>query len=288
MARRGDDPTVPAALQDRDRTETERGAQRADEERQRILLDHQLAAEARQGLGFCTRPGRFGRTPRRELHETADNAGHQQEHDQRDEVLPLVDRELVEGRNEVEVGQKERGDARAQRRQHTADGGDRDHSEQVEQQRGGQVDVVPHDGHDHGEQGEEERAEHRSGDLTAHRECSASPTPAKRCFSLGLLTRDHVHVDGAGRADHTVDHRAPGELDPARPAAGTEDELRGVLSARKFDQGFTDVITDDLVVRATQLGKQRSVLVQELSRRAGEPVIGAHVHTEELPRRVHR
>ena len=260
----------------------------ADEERQRVLLDHQLAAEARQRLGLGTRPGRFGRTPRRELHETADHPRHQQEHDQRDEVLPLVDRELVEGRDEVEVGQKECDDARTQRRPHTADSGDRDDSEQVNQQRGGQVDAVPHAGHDDGQQGEEERAQHCSGDLTSHRECSAAPGPAKRGFSLRLLTRDHVHVDGAGLANHTVDHRAPGELDPARPAAGTEDELRGVLGARKLDQGLADVVTDDLVVRASQLGQQRSVLVQELFRRAGEPVVGAHMHAEELGVRAHR
>ena len=69
-----------------------------DEERQRVLLGHQLAAEARQGLGFGTGPRRFGRTPRRELHVATHDPGHEQEHDQRDEVLALVDRELVEGR----------------------------------------------------------------------------------------------------------------------------------------------------------------------------------------------
>ena len=41
---------------------------------------------------------------------------------------------------------------------------------------------------------------------------------------------------GPGRADHAVDHRAAGELDPARPAAGTKDELGGVLRPCELDR----------------------------------------------------
>jgi hypothetical protein len=86
------------------------------------------------------------------MHETTDHAGHEEEHDQRDEVLAFVNGPLMERRDEVPVGQNERGHARDQRWPHTAHRGDRDDCQQVQQQCRLQLEGVPGSRHDQGQQ----------------------------------------------------------------------------------------------------------------------------------------
>jgi hypothetical protein len=218
------------------------------------------------------RASRFGRPSRREVHESADDSSHEQEDDQCDEVLALVDGPLVDRRNEVPVGQQERGHARGQRRPHTTDGGDHDDRQQVQQQRGLQLEGLPSRGHDQSEEGQHDRAQDRAGDLAPGREDPTAAGAAERGFRLRFLARDHVHVDRPRGADHAVDHRPPRELDPTRPAAGPKDQLGGILRARELHQCLADVVTNNLVIRAPQLGEQRPMLGQELLGWSGEAV----------------
>ena len=66
-------------------------------------LGRQRAAERGERLGFGARPRRVGGPAARDGHEQAHDPADDEEHDEREEVLALGDRERVERRGEVEV-----------------------------------------------------------------------------------------------------------------------------------------------------------------------------------------
>ena len=90
-----------------------------------------------------------------------------------------------------------------------------------------------------------------------------------------------MHVDGPRQTHHPVDHRAAGQLRPARPPAGAEDELGGVLCAGELHEGGGDVVAGGLVVGAAHLLQQPALVVDGLAA-AHQPVVGPHVHAQQL------
>ena len=107
----------------------EHAAQRLEQRR-----DARRAAEAHEGLalGPCTRS--LGRPPRCEGDEAAHDRGHDQEDDERHEIVPLGDRERVQRRREVVVREQEGDDGRREGGPHPSHRRDEHHGEQVEEE----------------------------------------------------------------------------------------------------------------------------------------------------------
>ena len=164
-------------------------------------------------------------------HECPHHRADDDEHDQRNEVVVLHDRERVDRRGEVVVGKQERHDRGQQRRQEPADGGDADDDEQVEQQHAREADVGAHQREEDREQRQRDRRDaDRDEPTTARDPTCTGPGDARSDGGLfGLLGRDDVDVDVARRSQDLVDERSPEQVRPPRPAAGTEHELRRAL-----------------------------------------------------------
>ena len=73
------------------------------------------------------------------------------------------------------------------------------------------------------------------------------------------------------------------QLGPARAPARAEHELRGVLDPGELGERGGDVGRDDLVVLAAEVGEQLAVPLDGVgSAAAGQAVVAAHVHAEQL------
>ena len=172
--------------------------------------DRSRPGEPRERLGLRARSLSLGRASGRERDEAAHGTGDGQEHDQREEVLALADRERVERRREVPVDEQE---ARRPPRRAPARGRRpprRPRPQQVEQQDARQPSVVAQRGErDASAAGSGDDGEHEAGDDPARRQrAGTAPCGATRPASARRVA-DDVDVDAlARRADHAVDHRA--------------------------------------------------------------------------------
>jgi hypothetical protein len=100
-----------------------------------------------------------------------DRDGHQQEHGQGEDVLPLGDGELVDRRYEVEVEQQRRGDGRGQGGQQPADERDDHDPDQEQQDVAGQRQILAKQ-----RQYDRQRRKSEGG----QRQTGAAPPPAQR------------------------------------------------------------------------------------------------------------
>ena len=149
--------------------EPERRADEHHEVGERIVLLH-VRREPGERLRVGARPRRVARTPRGRVHETADDAGHHEEHDHREHVLVLFDRERVQRRREVVVRAQERDDRRRDREQRPAGRRGRDHEQQVEQQHRRQREVAAHLRQREREQGQADHRDRETGEAASGRE----------------------------------------------------------------------------------------------------------------------
>ena len=94
---------------------------------------------------------------------------------------------------------------------------------------------------------------------------------------------DDVHVDITGPADGPgPDARTGEQRGQPRPAAGAEHELGGVLCAGEGQQGFGDVVPDDLVIGAAHRFDQPPLAGQGGRIGAGQPVGLGDVHGQQV------
>ena len=131
------DPVPIVPVPEGDAVEGEGASDRLEE-----LDDRGRPRKPCERLGLGPRPLPFGGAPRSEGDEAADRHRHDEEDRERQQVLALADRERVERRREVPVGEQEAGDGRAERRPDAADRGDDDDHEQVEEQDARQSELV--------------------------------------------------------------------------------------------------------------------------------------------------
>ena len=112
-----------------------------------------VAGEPREALGLGSRALPLVRAPCGQGHESLTVAATIRKIDQREEVLALPDRERVERRREVPVGEQEAGDGGAERGPEAADRRDHDHGEQVEQEDAREAELVAELREHHGQRG---------------------------------------------------------------------------------------------------------------------------------------
>ncbi len=278
-----------------DRLRPERGLHLGDELRQRIRHGHEGAAERRQGLGLGPCMRRLHRAARRGRDEHADHPADEQEDHEREEVLTLGDRELVEGWGEEPVGEQEAGDRADEGRNETTERGD-DHDQKQEHEQ------IARERQDIAELGEDQRHERRAAERERPGQRASTPrhgedplwsSPSRRIVSPARRSlvgrcRDHVDVDVARGPDHVGDHRSPDQVRPARLLTRTEHDLGGVLGVGEPNQRRGRIGAGDLAVLAAELVEQPSLVVQLAALRSAQPVGRPNMHTDELAVRPRR
>ena len=171
------------------------------------------AGQGGQDLRLGAGPRGLPGAPRREVHHHAHRHRHDDERGEREHVLPLGDRELVERRREVVVEQQRAERPRRARRAQPADQGDPDHRAQEQQDVAGQVDSSRRRvASSSVSSGQPDDGQHEAGESAARRS-AAAPRRGPGARWPDLLVGDHVHVDGAGP-------RGGGDADPAGRGAG--------------------------------------------------------------------
>jgi hypothetical protein len=137
------------------------------------------------------RPGRLTGSAGGPLHDGAHGRGDHDEDQQRERVVPLGDGEGAHRRREEVVEQQARGDSGGQRRVETADEGDPDHQEQVEQDLARQVQPGLQARQCQGERGQPDRGDQGALEPAARGESAAQQLRQPRpVVAAGLLVRD--------------------------------------------------------------------------------------------------
>ena len=72
------------------------------------------------------------------------------------------------------------------------------------------------------------------------------------------------------------------QLLPTRTVAGAEHELGRVLRRGELDEGGCDIGARHFVELTADVLEQLALLIEQLGRRAGEPLVAGHVHTEQF------
>ena len=156
---------------------------------------------------------------------------------------------------------------------------------QEEEEDGRDLGRVAHQVQQDGQQRQTDQGEHPPGDLAVAGQRGASEVRHRwqpAILAVVDLVGDHVHVDPARQADRLVDDRPSDQLRPATPATGAEDELGRLHRRREPGQGRRDVVADDLVVLAAEIGQQPAVRFEQFVARLGEPVARPGSHAEQI------
>ncbi len=134
--------------------------------------------------------------------------------------------------------------------QQAAQHGDRDRTEQEQQQRAGDTHrVAQRDQREHEQRNADEGTDPRESPSIAPTAAPVGGTLAARTAARGAgpsVGRDDVHVDRTGAADHLVDDRAPGQLGPSGSVRRSHDDLRRVLGTGEAHEHLRRVGADDL------------------------------------------
>ncbi len=92
-----------------------------------------------------------------------------------------------------------------------------------------------------------------------------------------------MHVEGAtGGPDHGVDDRTPDEFGEAAAVCGPHDQLGGVLGPGHLDERRGDIGTHHLDEATAEVVEQGPVAGEPLTPGVRQPVVGAHVHADQL------
>ena len=218
----------------------------------------------------------------RHVHNPAHHEPHGDEHAERERVVRLGDRELVQRRREVVVQQQRRRDGLRHGGQEPADDRDGDHRDEEREHIARQVDARPVDGEPERHERCEHHGENPSGGLPLPGD-SAAVAGEDAPAAAGVRVGDHVHVDSARVADSPrPDPRAGEHGEQPGPAAGADHQLRGVLGLREREERLGDVVADDLVVGAAERLHQLPLPGQVGRVGAGEPVGLGDVHGEQV------
>ena len=178
---------------------------------------------------------------------------------------PRRDRQVVERRGEVPVGEQEAADDGDDRRQHTTDESDDHRQHEVQQQHARQPHLVAEVGEEERHERQADDGEHPSPRLAAGRQrrqhrLDVRQAPARALIRFVRRPGDDVHVDRSGQAHDTVDHGPAEQLLPARAVARSEHDLGGVLRSGEVDQRRGDVVAGHLAVLAAELLEQPALL----------------------------
>ena len=237
---------------------------RPGEQRQQFSLSRRLARLA-GALGGTVDQYRYG-------------ARHQHQHDDRQRIVRLVDRECIARLGEQIVEQHSRKHRRQQRRSHSAQQSHKQHPD--EEQRTFPADTQERVQQTCGDCGGR-RGNHDRGHPGHH-----PPLPRQQAAQHdrtgGLLVGHHVHVDGPGmlhdgRADALIeDARPPG------PARRADHQLGGIHLASKIQQRFGHLIADDGVHGRAQAGGELAHPPHLRARHPCQPVASDHMNDHQF------
>ena len=258
---------------------TERRPRSVEERRQRVRLGEQRLGEGREHARLALRPERdIAPTGR-----AVDHRGHRRrdddEHDQRDRVLRALDRQRPLRVGEEPVDGQGGHDRAEDRREESADergrDGEREEQQHLERQ------LVPAG---RGDQRERDESDADGRQQPAPQAASrAEPVVADaQAVDAAAGVADEVDVDVARRRGDLLADTAPRQSRQRGPAAGAEDDLRGVDAAGEVEDRLGDVAAGDLVHHAAQLLDQLAVRGQGLRVRVHEPVGSRDVAGEQL------
>ncbi|EPH45982.1 putative Sensor protein KdpD [Streptomyces aurantiacus JA 4570] len=281
-ARAGPRRHVALAFQERDGLHAEGLAHGLQEGLQAVLAAQHAAREVREDLRLGAQPRGLMGPAGGEVHDGGDRDRHGHEDDDRDDVLRVGDRPLVQRRGEVVV-EEQRAERRRRERRYQAAKQGRRHGQREEQQH------VVRETEVHVDVREKQREQRGTGDADqpAPDDPGAAESRAARhrqAPPLGDLTvRDDVDVEvgprlaGDGRADAGSEDVLPGLA-----ARGAEDDLGGVDAPREFEQGPRDVVAYDVMERSAQVLHEGALDGQLLGRGGGEAVAAGDVDGEDL------
>ena len=170
-----------------------------EQRRQRVVARRAACRRARASASASARARAASRAParaeRRRARSTTD--GDDEEDDEREHVLGLGDRERVERRREVPVGEQEAGDRGDERRASSAaDRGDDDDEQQEQQQHARQADVVAR-------AGEDQRQQRQADDARASHAGELAPAAAAASRRDGAGARQRRVPSVAGSCEMT-------------------------------------------------------------------------------------
>ena len=241
-------------LQEGDVVEPEGLAQLLEQRVQGPVPAQHAAGERRQGRGLGAGSRGLPGPPRREVDDAAHGDGHQEERQQREDVLARGDGEPVQRLREPVVEQEERDDGRAQRRREPADQRHGDDRDEEGEDVGRQRDVLLDRQQQHGEQRQPDDGEGEPRPAAPGGE-AALPRPGRsRGAPLGhLLVRYQVDVEGTRRRGRRRADTRREQLGETAASAGPEHELGRGGRARELQQRAGHVGPDDEVVGAAEL-----------------------------------
>ena len=187
---------VGTAFQERHRPERERLPHVLQQRLERAGATQHAAGDGGQRLGVRAGPGRVAGAPGGEVDDPGDRAGDEDEHDEREDVLPLGDAERPDrGREEV-VQQQGPADRGQHRRPEPADQRDAHHGCQEQQHVAGQGQVGAEQQEEGGLRGQAHDGEREAGDPAARRERGGAGHERTPPALTDLFVGDEVDVDG--------------------------------------------------------------------------------------------
>ena len=143
------------------------------------LAAEDAAGEVGQGAGLGGRSGCLPGAAGGQVDHRADQRGDQDEHQQRESVVGLADRERVQGRREVVVEQHGAEDGGDQGRRKAADKGHDDRDQQEEEHVADEVELVTEGNQGHGQQRREQEGKGIATQLAPPAETAATVGQAR-------------------------------------------------------------------------------------------------------------
>ena len=213
-------------------------------------VDRQAGGRTDQCFGLEARPARFEGALGGEVDERTDGNGHDDEHDERDQVLGAADRECPVREDVEPVDEQRCRHRRNDPYEQSADRRNRQHHNERQQELRRQIDRVAER---HGECDEDRQADDheqpRDGGAATHGH--ASGVPAVWNF-VRVGSSDDVHVDVGREAGHPCDEGPVDEFVPAAAPACAEHQLGGLLPAGERCHRFGRVRGDDVMDGAAE------------------------------------
>ena len=238
-----------------------------------------------QGRGLPLRCHRPLGPPGARVHDEGDDDGDQDEHDERDGVLGLRDREGADGVGEEPVEQQRARHGADERRSDAAEEGDEHGDQQVERHGERQAGVLGEQDEQTGDRGRRDEGDDVPQANSPAGQCSPRHAPA----STGSEGVGHdVHVDVTGVGDDLLGGARHRERAPPRAPGAADDDLRGVHAAGHVEDRLGRVLPRDRVPRAAQLVGEAPQRCQGGQGWPAQAVGPRDVQGEQLPARAAR